>query len=298
MKKLFTGSHLVAIGASLWATDSFFRSRLTGNYSPLLIVFITLLMCAIVTVPICWSQRKTIYEMKRSDWGAFLFLAIGSNILAMVAFTYAFSLTTNYSIPILIQKIKPLVSIFLAVLFLKEKLHRKYYFLAPIAILGSLMVGLGGGHDWSLQSLDFKVILFSLVAAALWGAGTIFDRYTSLRFSFSLVTSFRYLLATFAMIFCLPLVYGEWSNLQLHFANDIWLFIGMAFLSGLLPLFIYYQGMKVTRASVACLLELAYPLTAVLLNWIFLGSILNSVQIVGALLIVASVTILSLETQQ
>ncbi|RYZ75310.1 MAG: hypothetical protein EOP06_32540, partial [Proteobacteria bacterium] len=51
----------------------------------------------------------------------------------------------------------------------------------------------------------------------------------------------------------------------------------------------YYRGMQVTKASVACWLELFYPVTAVTVNWIFLGSTLNVPQIAGCVVLVAAV---------
>ena len=50
-----------------------------------------------------------------------------------------------------------------------------------------------------------------------------------------------------------------------------WLFIGIiAVTSGVVSLFIYYRGLENTKASVATLAELGFPLAAVLVNWIFI----------------------------
>jgi len=292
-------SYLVALGASLWSLDSIFRSKLIGSYSPLFIVLITQLLCAIITLPICWGFRARIRELERKDWLAFLFLAIASNILAMLAFTYAFSKTSNYSVPILIQKLQPFVSIFSATIFLGEKVSRKYLFYAPAALTGSFLVGFGGLNGLTIDTRDFTAIIFSLLAAFLWGIGTTIGRFLSLRHSFWLVTSLRYSLAVTFMLFLLPFFWSkEVSQHWLQLRPDIPLFLGMAFVPGLLALFVYYRGLQVTKASAACWLELSYPLTAVAINWIFLGAKLNVLQMVGAVLLVVSVSIMNYQVVQ
>lgn len=293
---MIRGSYLVALGASLWAIDSVFRSRLAGHYSPLFVVFLSQSLCALVVLPLCWANRAKIFSMPKRDWLAFLFLAVASNILAMVAFTYAFKITANYSTPVLIQKIQPFVSIFFAVVFLRETLPKHYFLFSALALMGSLLVGFGGGGNFSFGAQDLRVVLFSLLAAFLWGTGTTVGRFVSLRHSFWLVTSMRYGLAVLFMLLTLPLWWSaegaQFSALQ----NDLPSFLCMAYVPGLLALFVYYRGMQVTRATVACWLELAYPLAAVAINWIFLGSKLSMLQIAGAIILIFSVAVMNYQS--
>lgn len=67
----------------------------------------------------------------------------------------------------------------------------------------------------------------------------------------------------------------------------------MAWGPGYLALVVYYKGLEGTQASVATLCELAFPVGAVLINWVFLDSPLSLQQILGAVLLVGSVTWLS-----
>jgi len=62
----------------------------------------------------------------------------------------------------------------------------------------------------------------------------------------------------------------------------------MVALSGLLGMYFYYKGLKSTTARVTALLELFFPLFAVVLNWIFLGHYLEPVQMVGAFMLLLS----------
>jgi drug/metabolite transporter (DMT)-like permease len=64
----------------------------------------------------------------------------------------------------------------------------------------------------------------------------------------------------------------------------------IALLTGFFALLIYYYGLRHTKASVATLMELGYPLALTVVNWKFLGITLDFWQIVGALVLLASVT--------
>lgn len=292
-----SGPLLVALGALLWSLDSLFRSRLVNSYSPFLLVFLTQLVCAVFILPACWVMRKEILRFEWRDWAAFLFLALASNILAMAAFTYAFAHTTNFSAPILIQKLQPLISVLSAALFLKEKLPKRYFLYVALAMSGSFLVTFGSGAGLALGANELFSAALALVAALFWGLGTTIGRYVSLRHSFWLVTSMRYGLSVLAMLLFLP----HWlAELRGHasFGGDVWLFLGMALVPGLLALAIYYRGMQSTRASVACWMELAYPVSAIVLNWVFLGSRLSGVQLAGGALLIGAVTFMSLEGQE
>jgi drug/metabolite transporter (DMT)-like permease len=59
----------------------------------------------------------------------------------------------------------------------------------------------------------------------------------------------------------------------------------IALIPGLLGLLLYYRGLSTTRASHATIAELAFPATAVALNWALLGVGVNAGQVVGFVLL-------------
>ena len=61
---------------------------------------------------------------------------------------------------------------------------------------------------------------------------------------------------------------------------------------GLLGLLLYYRGLSGTRASYATLAELAFPATAVVLNWAFLGVGVSTNQVLGFILLWGAVFVL------
>ena len=57
----------------------------------------------------------------------------------------------------------------------------------------------------------------------------------------------------------------------------------------MVSLLIYYKGLENTKASVATLAELGFPLAAVLVNWVFLKTTLAPMQILGMSILLFSV---------
>mgnify|MGYP001417303528 FL=1 len=70
----------------------------------------------------------------------------------------------------------------------------------------------------------------------------------------------------------------------------------IVFSSGAVALAIYYYGLEKLPASHTTIYELAWPLSAVALDWIIRGQLLSTSQIFGALMLLVSMVILSRES--
>lgn len=64
--------------------------------------------------------------------------------------------------------------------------------------------------------------------------------------------------------------------------------LAITFSTGLVALLIYYYGLQRLAASRAAILELAWPLSAVLIGWLFLHQGLTFTQLIGAVILVAT----------
>ena len=69
----------------------------------------------------------------------------------------------------------------------------------------------------------------------------------------------------------------------------------MVLVSGLLAMYLYYQGLRRIPARLCTLAEMFFPLMAVIVNWIFLGASLSIVQISGAIILVAGSLIIQIK---
>ena len=75
---------------------------------------------------------------------------------------------------------------------------------------------------------------------------------------------------------------------QITALDVLYVFI-IAVTSGVVSLFIYYRGLSYTKASVATLAELGFPMAAVIVNWYFLKDALSLVQLLGMAILLFAV---------
>ena len=84
------------------------------------------------------------------------------------------------------------------------------------------------------------------------------------------------------------------SNIAFELTSHQWkILIIIVFSTGALALFIYYYGFKYLPASHATIYELAWPLSAVFLDWFVHGQIFTPTQFFGAIILMASMFTLS-----
>jgi len=289
------GPLLISLGSALWATDALFRSRLVKDFSSTFIVFIEHILSLIVTLPLLLKNRKQLLKFDLKDWISLVFISLGGSVLALIFFTKSFAITSNYTVPVLIQKLQPIIAILLATVILKETLSKRFWLWSIIAILGAYFVSFGAAFTFtSLSEATTLPVLYALLAAFFWGGSTVFGRYLSQKYTFGFITAARYVAGVIWLILII-LVQGQFIEIGKIDAQSLGIFFLMAFIPGFLALLIYYYGLKNTKASIATICELTFPVTAVILNWIFLGSALTIGQIIGTVVLLAAITLLSYE---
>jgi drug/metabolite transporter (DMT)-like permease len=101
-------------------------------------------------------------------------------------------------------------------------------------------------------------------------------------------TYLRFLFASIIMLI-ITAVTGDVSGIKEVSAKQIIIFLIIAFTTGGAAIFLYYYGLKRISASVASICELAFPLTAVVLEYFVHGNILSPVQWMGAAVLLVSI---------
>ncbi|MDP4000887.1 MAG: DMT family transporter [bacterium] len=292
MNNFRIGPWLVVLAAMLWAMDAPFRKFLTEDLSSTTIVFMEHILIAVLVFLFLFKYLRELKNLNWKEWLAVVFIAFGGSALATVFFTQSFRYV-NPSVAILLQKVQPFVAIFLASIFLKEHLSKKFWLYALVAILGAYLITF---PELKITGLNFSGgglgVTFALLAAVLWGGSTVFGRLVLRKVSFQAMTAVRFL-AALIFLLLLQVYYGSLGEVATASGKD-WLFVFIiAVLAGFISLFIYYRGLKDTKASIATLGELAFPFSAVIVNWIFLDASLQTGQIVGGLILIAAIVGLS-----
>lgn len=279
----FIGPGLVFFAAMLWATDAPFRSRLTEELESSFIVFAEHALILIFVLPILFMRWRDVLQFTLREWAAVLTIAVGGSALAAIAFTQSFHYV-NPSVSILLQKVQPLIAITLATLLLGERMHKKFWMWALLAIAGAYFISfpqlVPRLYEGELFNPNMMGALLALSAAFLWAASTVLGRYMLRTTPFQTLTALRFSIA-FVFLGVVAFASDAVPPLASISATD-YLFIAIvALISGLLALTIYYFGLQYTKASIATIAELGFPLAAVFVNAAFIASVAQSGAFLG-----------------
>lgn len=289
------GPYLIFLAAMLWATDAPFRVHLTKDLPSSFIVLAEHFVDILVVLPFLLINYRKLAGLKVKQWLAVLVIAIGGSALATFAFTQAFTLV-NPSIAILLQKLQPLIAISLAASLLHEKTNKYFWGWAVLALVGAYVISFPNlvpqVYAGEQFNPNFLGIILALVAAALWGASTVMGRYMLSTVDFKMMTSLRFTIA-FLFLLVWNIANNNIQAINTMTGKDVLYIAIVAIASGVVSLFVYYRGLQFTKASVATLLELGFPLASVVINAIFLDAFLSPMQLVGMAILLFSVFQLS-----
>ena len=282
---------LVAVGAAMWGTDGILRVPLLEVASPSQIVLLEHLVLLLYSVPAVVLGWRFFRGLGTAQWVALLVIGWGGSALATLLFTTAFAVG-NPTVVILLQKTQPLFAIALAAILLRERLGWAYWPCFAVAMVGAYMISFGNlGPFTALGSTELLPAALALGAALLWGSSTVFGRLVLKDVPFYALTGARLLLAV-PLLAGIVVAQSSVGSLAAGFASEPGRVILLALIPGLLALLLYYRGLTGTRASYATLAELAFPATAVVLNWTFLGIGVSANQLLGFVLLWGAVFML------
>jgi len=282
---------LIAVGAAMWGTDGILRVPLLEVASASQIVLLEHLVLLLYSVPAVVLGWRFFRGLGAAQWVALLVIGWGGSALATLLFTTAFDVG-NPTVVILLQKTQPLFAIALAAILLRERLGWAYWPCFAVAMVGAYLISFGDlGPFRVLTSADALAAALALGAALLWGSSTVLGRLVLKDLPFHALTGARLLLAV-PLLAGIVVAQGAIGGLVSGFAAAPGRVVLLALIPGLLALLLYYRGLTGTRASYATLAELAFPATAVVLNWTFLGIGVSANQLLGFVLLWGAVFML------
>lgn len=295
------GIFFVMFASAVWALDTLIRYPLLfGGVSASRIVFTEHLFLFLLFAPVFFKSIEKIKKAPKRHYIYFFIVGGLGSAIATLSFTRAFGLI-NPSLVILLQKLQPVIAVLLARLLIGEHLSKKFVLFGMLGLFGGVLVsyqdifpGLAQiSFDGSLASgKNLLGYALTLVAVIGWGSATVFGKKLSLAgYTEKELMSGRF---TMGLICLLPILIGPGIEFDLNLMT--WGKIGlMALMSGLISMYLFYQGLKRISARVCTLAEMTFPFMAVTINWIFLDAKLTAMQIIGGILLIISSTIIQLK---
>ena len=254
---------LIAVAATMWASDTYFRAQLIGHLTPSQIVVVE---DALVSLFLGTFLLRGIPEMRRLDrrgWLAIGLIGVGPQAVATILFTTSFSYR-HFAETFVLQQTQPLIAIVLAWIILGERRRAWFWPAAALAIVGVYMVVFAQNLMAPFSDLQhgrLEAGLYALGAAGLWASGTVLGRFVLGKLSFQTTTALRFTLALPVLVLVV-LVQNGLSGFSHYQAGDAVPFLGIALIPGLFALLLYYRALASTPATLATIAEMAYPVAA------------------------------------
>jgi drug/metabolite transporter, DME family len=300
------GPWLVGLGAALWGTESAWRIPLNELFDAKVIVFWEHVLILIMFLPILIPRLREIPKIQPRTWGFLIFSGFAGSVVGTIFFTMALKYG-NPTVVNVILNIQPVISTMGAFLLFRDRLAPLFFFYAGIAIIAGVFVSVSHptmiGVSFQRAGLNLGTG-YALVCALFWGFSTVAGRGVMTGMSLRLASSMRIVIGLACMTVIL-LAYGKLNGADIwpaaahaHATKAIVLLILLASVSGGIPLLIYFEGLRLTRASTAGYFEMMQTLAAVCITWGFFHASLQPHQVIAAVVLIAAVAMVHHVQQQ
>ena len=295
-----TGALLVAFAASLWGMDGIVLTPKLYNLNVLFVVFVLHAVPFLLMNLFLFNRYINLKKLNSSDFLALFLVALFGGALGTWAIVKALFLVNfkSLSIVVLLQKLQPVFAIALAHFLLGEELKKNFVRWASLALIAGYFLTFG----FQLPHLqkDTNTIyaaLYAVLAAFSFGASTVFSKKLLHKLDFVTATFFRYGVTTLLMLMIVLLTGHFFDFSQMTPQN--WLIVGIISLtSGSVAIFIYYYGLKKISAMMATIMELFFPITAILLDYFVNGQSLSWIQWLSAFVMIYAIIKLNLSNNK
>src|SRR5229473_6512457 len=213
----------VAVAATLWATDAYFRNQLVQHLTPTQIVVAEDALITLFLLPVLVRSWRELRKLGPRGWLAVGLIAVGAQSLATILFTASFSYHI-YAETLVLQQTQPLIAILLAWIVLGERRRPWFWPAAAVALVAVYLVVFAQDPTAPVSALKngrLEAGLLALGAAAFWASGTVLGRFALGSISFWSMTSLRFTLALPVLVVIVLAQYG-FSGFGHYQASDFW----------------------------------------------------------------------------
>lgn len=288
LKKLNSGAVFIIVAAILWALDGVIRRKLY-SLSPLNIIFFEHVIGLIILLPFVW--KIIIKEsIGKREWLLLGIVALLSGLLGTLWFTTALLKVNfiSFSVVFLLQKLQPIFAISSSSILLKEKISKKFVLWAIVALFSAYFVTFKDGViNWDTGEGTITAALFALGAAFAWGTSTTFSKMLLNKISTKTVTFYRFLLTSLMALLMLLIIKPDAFSTPT--APQFGLFALIAVSTGMVALYLYYRGLKNTPVHITTILELTFPVIAILIDMKLYNSFLSTSQLLATCVLLLSI---------
>jgi uncharacterized membrane protein len=276
-------SSLLILGACLlWAVDLIVRYPITLKMSFVSIVFIESLIGLIFIMPFLLKNFREIKQLSKFEWAIAVF--IGG--IGMTVAGYLQTACIQKATPGLFsffQIFQPLFVIYLAHVFLREKVDNMYVYWGIWVILSAiLMFSVDLELMFSGSEIIFSDILIAFTTMLIWGMCTILSKKFLMKRGAVTLVGLRWF---FALLFSSVFLVLEQEKLPLDIIyqpETAFRFLFIAVIAGIFSMFVYYSALKKMSPGKVSFLEISYSAFGMILSAMYTFNGLTFFQLLGA----------------
>jgi len=289
------GAVAVSIASILWGLDGVVLTPNLYGLDVGFVVFVLHLLPFVFMQPFFYKKYKELAVRSWKETGSMFLVALFGGALGTLCIVKALFLVNfnHLSAIVLLQKLQPVFAITLAAIFLKEKMKSTFAVWAALAIGAGYFLTFG----WDLPHIDggqnmAYAALFALLAAFSFGASTVFSKYSLNSFSFSSATFFRYGFTTFIMLFYMLFTW-KWIQFQVVTPQNWLIILLICATTGSGAIFLYYYGLRKINAMTSTIVELFFPISAIVFDYLFNSNKLSPIQWIAVALMMFCIFMLN-----
>ncbi len=293
------GPYAVIVAAFLWSLDGLLRTQLY-SLPPMVVVFFEHVLGIILLAPLLIHSFPSFKQLTKKQWISITVVSLLSGVLGTYFYTAGLLKIQfmPFSVVVLLQQLQPIFAIVTAAILLREPLSKKFVLLALLALVAAYFVSFPDLRvNISTGSGTLAAAGCALLAAIFWGSSTAFSKYTLKGTSYLHVTGARFLLTpVFAFIFIL--FFRQTGSFGLITSTQ-WLYLlAITFSTGMVALALYYFGLQRVPASRSTILELTWPVSAVIIGYLFLHQTLTWTQWLGSIALIVIMNFVAKDARQ
>jgi drug/metabolite transporter (DMT)-like permease len=292
MKKNFSGTIYLSIGASLWGGMYVASKYALDTIPPFTLLFLRYFLASVILIGWCRKSRISI-QPKQNKW---LLFSLGFwGCFLSVAMQFIGTKLSSAQMGSVLTTLSPVFQSLFAFVLLKEKILTHQMLSIILSFLGVFIItdAVAIMQHGSINAGT----LFLLAAAALWGYYSILVKQASEFNSTLRITTWGIVLAT---VFSFPPAiyeFGSWDVSVLRNRMVIFSLLYLGIASSVIAYYCWNKGLTLTNPHQAGLFIFFQPIVGSILGYFLLGEALTLSFVIGTILIIAAVGIsISLNT--
>jgi drug/metabolite transporter (DMT)-like permease len=265
----------------LWALDLLVRYPVTLKMSFESIVFLESLIGLLFISPWMIKNAGELKKLSKKDWVIAMFIGgIGMSVAG-----YLQTVCIQKATPGLFsffQIFQPLFVIYVAHLFLKEKVDNMYVYWGIWVVLSALLMFSVDLELMLASEIVFTDILIALSTMLIWGLCTVLGKKFLKNHSSGTLVFLRW---GFAFLFSSIILLMEGKSLPVATileADTLIRFVFMGAVAGIVSMLFYYRGLREIEAGKVSFIEISYSAFGMIFSAIYTFEGLTFFQMIGA----------------